>query len=300
MSWRLRVFAIALVLGVSSVREAAADSAIRRQEVRLSQAFGLLIGDKFHRDIILELESPYQLRVDALPAAGRLTHWLTLEAPGVASRKSFSTTEYHLRFTYQLINVDPEVTEIGLPGILLKIGDGSETQQTLIPAARLRIGTVSDFSQADLKPAIRPVLLNRSPSRLLLWAVALGGALVALGLLHWRERRGGQKRPFANLSRRLAADHVREWAAERYDETLRTVHRAFDATAGKTVFGDALDGFLAEHIAYAPLAGEIRRFFASSSNHFFRSSGQPVAFDYSPSELRTFVAACAEVEGGFA
>ena len=47
------------------------------------------------------------------------------------------------------------------------------------------------------------------------------------------------------------------------------LHRAFDATAGRRMFADDLDEFLARHPQFGPLRARIGAFFAESRTAFF-------------------------------
>ena len=55
------------------------------------------------------------------------------------------------------------------------------------------------------------------------------------------------------------------------------LHAALDATAGRVLFADAVDGFVADHPHYAPLRGELLRFFELSRGAFFSGTAEPVA-----------------------
>jgi mxaA protein len=52
---------------------------------------------------------------------------------------------------------------------------------------------------------------------------------------------------------------------------MLTLHRAFDATAGRRLLADDLDAFFARFPRFVPLRSEIERFFAASRQMFFGS-----------------------------
>ncbi len=289
----MKVLATLCVL-LSAWRCAAEAPAITQLEVAEPRAFGYLIGDKLQRDVLLQVNAPYRLQLEQLPTGGRLTHWLTLEPPSIKTKRTQNGFEYRLLFTYQLINVVPNVTDIGLPEIYLPISDGKDTRRALIPVSRLRIGLVTDFAQADLRPAIKPLPLHNPRWPLIAWGSALWVALG--GLAYLRSGLGMRQPPFAALVRRLSRQRITHWQTESYADALRAVHRAFDDTARRTLFGDTLDEFLMQNPRYVPLAAQVRRFYACSNRYFFGAHDDEPGFDYAPAELRAFVAACAACE----
>ena len=293
----LRVVTVALGLsGLGTAALATDGTAVAGLEVRAPRAFGYLIGDRFERDIKLSLNAPYRLQRDSLPRAGRLTPWLALEPPRVDEQRAGATTATRIRLRYQLVSVSPEFTDIALPEVLLKLSDGTQTQQLLIPASRLRVGTITDFDGTDLKPAQPPAPLPAPRGRVAAWAALLLAALAGLAWQRWRADPTRGHRPFAALTRRLASRHGGVWQEDTYADALRAIHRAFDTTAGHTVFGESLDGFLADHARFEPLAADIHEFFRRSNAHFYRDLGETPGAAYSRDELRVFVGACAAAE----
>ncbi|MGE3775192.1 MAG: hypothetical protein AB7I32_19880 [Gammaproteobacteria bacterium] len=274
-------------------------SAIAELTVTPPRAYGWRIGDRLQRDIVLRLHAPYRFDAGSLPAAGRHTHWLALAPPRIDERRGTGLNEYRIRLDYQLVNVSPDHPDIALPELLLRFGDGKETQQALIPASRLRVGTITDFeAQGELRPAQPPLPLPLPTQRLAAAAGVLVAALAGLAWLRWGGAYGRRSRPFMALKRRLAMRREAAWEADAYAEALRAVHRAFDTTAGRTVFGETLAGFLAEHARYVVVEGDIREFFRRSATHFYRPAAAAPA--YTRAELFAFVARCADIERGLA
>ncbi len=273
-----------------------ARSAIETLDYTPPRAFGWRIGDRFERDILLRLHAPYRLVPDSLPPAGRHTHWLALTRPPVEERSTGGITEYRVRLRYQIVNVTPDVPEVTLPAVTLRMEGEGETQQALIRASRLRIGPITDFTGSDLRPAQPPAALPVRNGPLLAWCALLGTALLGLAWLRWGNALAGGARPFARLQRQLARAPLATWTDEAYGDALRAVHRAFDTTAGRTLFGDSLDGFFTEAPRFAALGADIRDFFRRSNAHFYRDGDAVPA--YTHAELLRLVSACAERERG--
>lgn len=291
---RARVALCGLLLLASS--PAWSRSAIETLDYTTPRAFGWRIGDRFERDILLRLHAPYRLVPDSLPPAGRHTHWLALTRPPVEERNTGGITEYRVRLRYQIVNVTPDVPDVTLPALTLRMEGAGETQQALIRASRLRITTITDFTGSDLRPAQPPAPLPVRSGNLIAWSTLFGASLLGFAWLRWGNALVGDARPFARLQRQLARAPQATWTDEAYGDALRAVHRAFDTTAGRTLFGESLDGFLTEAPRFAALGADIRDFFRRSNAHFYRHGDAVPA--YTHAELLRLVAACAERERG--
>jgi mxaA protein len=273
-----------------------AQSAIDTLDVTAPRAFGWRIGDVFERLIVLRLHSPYRLVGDSLPSAGRHTPWLALARPDIDEDAAGATTTYRIRMRYQLVNISPDFPDIALPEVMLRMSNGKETQQALIPASRLRVGTITDFTGHDRRPPQAPAPLPPAPWRQGWWGALLFVALAGLAWLQWGSAFGVGARPFAQLKRRLGGAGDTAWSGDAYDETLRAIHHAFNTTAGRAVFGETLDDFLVDAPRFVAASADIREFFRRSSGHFYRGAADvPV---YSRAELARFVSACADLERG--
>jgi len=289
----------ALALGawlLFTAAPAPAQSAIESLEHTPPRAFGWRIGDRFHRDFVLRLRAPWRLLIEDLPRPGRHTHWLALAPARVEEHTAGSSIEYRVRLSYQLVGVSPDFSDIALPEIMLRMSDGQETQQAMIPASRLRVGTITDFEGHDLRPAQGPALLHRSALHTAAWGAVLALALTCLAWLRWGDRFGRRRRPFLELARRLAAQGDGDWQADAYRDALRAVHTAINETAGHVVFAESLDAFLVGHPRFASLAPELHEYFRRSNAYFYHPAD--VAPWYSRTELSALIGRCAALERG--
>lgn len=275
-----------------------AEVVVEQLDVQQPRGFGYLIGDKFQRVVDLRLRKPYRLDMTSLPVAGRLTHWLAIETPHVDQQDLSHSTQYRLHFTYQVVNISPDEQDISLPEHLLQYGDSKEILKALVPATRIRVSVISDFGHDDLQPDRSPALMPQHYRRMGALVVLWVGALAGLISLRFGFRFGQRRSPFAEASRTLSKHRTRTWDDESYGEALKSVHHAFNATAGKAVFGESLEAFFAHHARYAALDHQIREFFTRSSAHFYAAGSSAQRFAYSPADLVHFVEACCAVESG--
>lgn len=269
---------------------------MRGFEVIQPRGFGWLLGDRLERRIEFDLRAPYRLEREALPAAGRHGDWLTLAPPRVETHGDGTWTHYVVHLVYQLVNVDARFQDITVPHHELVYTDGTTRGKVLVPATRVGVSMLRAPGHDELRPAQAPARVAFDSTR----ATLCGGlALAALAVLAWLRfglPRGRTARPFATAARELA-QLPRDNPGEHYGEALRVVHRAFNATAGGTVFVETLDAFFADHARYAPLRVDIETCFADSRRYFFegRAHADTAA---ALAALTTLVARCRDLERG--
>lgn len=280
---------------------AAADERVVLQlDISQPRSFGYHIGDRLAREITLKLRQPYQLNQKALPAAGRWSEFLSLEAPTVTSAPCDNATCYSLRFDYQVVNVGSEAQSVAVPDHTLEYSDGKETLKALIPATRISVTPLRGRDETTLESAEMPRPLPFKATTLWLCAGVFALSLVGLVTLYAGLPRWRAARPFALAERALRDAARRGWHDADYELALRAVHRAFNDTAGRTVFADALASFFAEHRAFASVATPVTEFYTRSRAHFFAAPNTPPAPRYSAQELIRLVKRCRDIERGLA
>lgn len=248
-----------------------------RFEVENPRAFGYVIGDTVTRRVVAEVAKPYRLQEKLLPKPGRLGPWLELRGITVKGRSGFATNRYELDFTYQVFNSPESIRVLELPHIDLHFQgeDGMLAQQIPIwsfTVAPIMPGTVlMREGLGAMRPDVPPPLLAAAPYRMRLGLYAAGGAAILLYLVYayvglpFIARSNG---PFARAYRELRR-FARRGDADGFRAALRRMHRAFDETAGATVFGERLAQFVAEHPRYADLKDAAEQFFRLSRHEFF-------------------------------
>jgi mxaA protein len=285
----------AAILLLAATAAIADDSVVGEFEVVQPRGFGYLLGDHIERTVTMSVRAPYQLDRTALPAPGRIGDWLELAPPRVESERDGSLTRYVIHFVYQLVNIDPAFGEISIPHHELVYGHDDDSGKVLVPAVRVGVAPLRAPGQDELQPARPPPPLDFNPTPLAGYTALTVLACGALAWLRWGLPGGARTRPFAAAARELATLRRHGDDAESHGAALRAVHRAFDATAGHTVFADALDGFFVEHPRFAALRDPITLCFAHSRRYFFAGGARD---DLTLDELVTLVERCRDVERG--
>ncbi|MDB6087747.1 MAG: MxaA protein [Gammaproteobacteria bacterium] len=247
-------------------------------EVVNPRTFGYVIGDTFNRQINVNGSPGLALDKRSLPRLGRQSAWLTLISADVQTRRHAGAGDVVVRLRYQIRNAPTHIRTIRAPSFDLRFTDSSQATDASIDSLPV---IVSPLFPTDLSAEATPLRPDRMPQRLsvnaplvrILVYVALAVAILAYlfvvpRILH---RRG----PFTQayrVIRRAAAAHD----PGAYRRALRAVHRAFDQTAGRRVFADHMNAFIAEKPQFADLREATARFLHISQREFF-ADGTPVA-----------------------
>ena len=287
-----------LALARATAGTAADERVIEQLDIRQPRTFGYHIGDKFTRIVSLQLRAPYVLSSQALPAAGRLSEWLALETPQVTVEPGPQATRYEIRFTYQVVNVGTEAASIAVPHHELLYGDNKESLKALIPATRISVAPLRGSTDNDTQPAQAPTPLGFDTKRPWFFAVALCASALVLAYLYGGLPWSRTARPFRVAHAALRAAARRGWQEQDYEAALRAVHRAFNETAGRTVFRDTLPAFFVEHAAFTAMREPVMEFYTRSRDHFFSASSAASSPRYSAQELTALVRRCCDLERG--
>ncbi len=275
-----------------------AEVRIEQLDITQPRSFGYQIGDKFERSILLRLRKPYQLKIEPLPLQGRMTEWLALEEPIVDVVNLSDSTQYDIQLTYQIININPDVTDIAVPHHNLIYSDGKEIFKALIPASRISVSVLSTHANKSLQPDRIPSKLPQRYLRIILVGTLLLFALTGLAYLHWGLPFSAIKHPFDQACRDLKKLQHRNWDDNNCREALQIIHQAFNETAGKTVFVEQLDEFFSEHKQFTSIQMPIEDYFHRSRTYFFESDQGDQFIKYSLSGLLTLVQDCRDIERG--
>ncbi|MBB2974068.1 nonribosomal peptide synthetase MxaA [Mesorhizobium sp. RMAD-H1] len=292
---------VALVTG-----DAAAQ--VRLIEVLGPRPFGYFIGDVIRLQVDLVLDEPFTLQPGSLPKPRPVAYWLDLKSVAVDDRgRSDGQHRYRLLLDYQTFYAPLEPRELTIPGFSLAATDGTRRVEADVPAWSFLMSPLREIMprggggaihlRNDAGPMWLPV------RRWLVGAAASGlGSALLLGLLAyhraWRPFAGRRKRPFAHALHTARRAFRSGSSAEAYRAGLLSLHRAFDATAGRAVLADDLPSFLKSAPAFGPLGPEISRFFRASRRAFFGADAMGAEVDLPRTALLDLGRRLAEAERG--
>jgi mxaA protein len=252
---------------------------------------GYVVGDVIDRRVVVSAPTGYVLERPSLPKLGPENVWLALIQTSVRDRGT-TPMSYEIDLRYQLINAPTEVRSLSLPAFHVRFAP-AQPREPGSPVPAVSTGAAIEERTvriAPILPAHVPVsaalLRPDRPPRALSSSAALFAAVVstvlAVGIVAaliaqpiFRRRNG----PFARAHRRLRrtvrrAQRTGAAPARVYPSALRIVHRAFDQTAGWSLFPDRVSDFLAQWRQFADLRGGIERFLEMSQREFFECRSQ--------------------------
>ncbi|MGI9304404.1 MAG: hypothetical protein ACR2RB_17120 [Gammaproteobacteria bacterium] len=284
-----------------------AQAAVLRFETVQPRAVGYMIGDLVRQEIRLELETPWQLDMASLPAAGRIDRWLELREPQARANGSLNSTRYVLALTYQVFNAPQTVEYIFLPQKELYFTDGEKRLPLFVPARPLSVASMVaaddvEYGHFPMQPDRRPRAISLGAP---IWWSVLGLIGIAAGLAYLAYAYltlpffARSKAPFARAYKSLRRLTHTPDDGQRHRRALQHVHRAFDRTAGKVVFAGEVDKFLESHPRFAGQREEIENFYSRSRAYFFENNEMP-AGGTELSALLALCLACRDIERGLA
>jgi mxaA protein len=257
-----------------------------------SHRSGYVVGDLIEERAIVTARPGFTLETASLPALHRENTWLTLLRTTVLDRGG-TPPRYEVILQYQLSNAPLKARSIELPDVHVRFtrtaGEGTGRLSIaaeaggLIEGQRIGISPILPphlvLSTKLLRPDRPAQPLSTLPERLAIglcagFASMILAASLAAPIL--RRRNGPFARAYGRIRRAVArAERPRADAPRAELEALRALHRAFDQTAGWSVFYDRLDAFFAQHTRFEGLREGVERFMQMSRREFFECPIEP-------------------------
>ena len=244
---------------------------------RNPRPFGYVVGDTLEQELILTVTGGQTLDEKKLPKPVRLNTWLELRSVNVTEIPRAAGKIYRVKLLYQFPNAPIEVQVVELPAqrfIFSKADNLIEAKSTEWPVT---IGPITpeevlarDGLEA-MRPDVVPQGIDTTGFRNRL--IAYGMALIALNLFGCYRHFGipylaTQRRPFNRTYRELDRLAKRP-SAVAFSQALEHLHQALNETAGRSLFVENIERFLAHRSIESDLAAMTRQFFQLSRDEFF-------------------------------
>lgn len=241
--------------------------------------FGYVIGDVLTQHILLP-DSFTQADLLELSDVTRVSTWLERQA---ALIETPADSERVLILQYQIINAPPSIISVALPELTLA---PASAEPRVIPAWPFTLGPLTaNLSQTDAAgidsslPAVDGILLKADralaqldesrPAERLRRALLLLALTLAswAGWYLWRNHHDKVRLPFAQAWHSLSSRRQRKHGDA--DSPWKTLHHAFNQSAGCVVNASSIDTLLETHDWLRPLEPRIRAFYdASAARHY--------------------------------
>ncbi|MBS9476366.1 nonribosomal peptide synthetase MxaA [Ancylobacter radicis] len=309
---------------VPGVAPGVAQAQLRSVELYAPRPFGYLIGDTIGHTVEIALDAPFTLDPASLPQPRSVDYWLDLREVRLDDQGvSEGVHRYRLDLVYQSFYAALEPKRLDIPAFTLSARDGDHRVSVAVPAWSFLMSPLREIVSTGqgavmaLRPDIVPRPIPTRGTTLALAAsagVALAGLLVIAWQMGWGPFGRRRARPFARAARqvRAAIGAMRHGSVSSapsstslhrhagYKQALQTLHRAFDATAGRGVFAEDLAGFFADHASFSAAETEIRHLFEASRRAFFGGDVLGAEAVFPPAELAALAGRLRAIERGSA
>ncbi len=234
----------------------------------VERGFGYTIGDLVRRQITVRGKATGFSR-ELLPEPGAINAWLTLHSTEIHQKGG----DVVLTLTYQITGANAEVSLLELPVIELRTTDQTLARIDARPISISPIIGPKPFvlvGLGDLQPDQQPATPDFTAlrQRFTVFGITTAGLLALLGWRRWRRNQDHRVTPFAQARRALRNQ-------KNPVDGCRLLHRAFDQTAGRSLFLEDLTQFFVEHPQFQPAADSIEHFFDQSRAVFFSAASGP-------------------------
>ena len=302
---RVRWLLLAGLLATLSCAQA--ERVVHRFDVERPRDFGYLLGDVLETRVHLEMAASHELVADKLPEGARISRWLEQDPIEIESTVGSELRRYDMLLRYRVVATPSEVQAVEVPALTLDVSGPGHLFALAIPAWAFTLGPLLPIREVveGVPLVLReprppgPVPTGGALARIAVLATGMLVALAYLAWLHlrlpWLERGNG---PFARAERDLARLGRRTAGQLDYRAALTRIHRAFDETAGRTLFERDVGAFLVADRRFAGLGDGIAEFYALSSRCFYLPGDDPPQGSTEIAALRRFCRACRDAERG--
>lgn len=243
-----------------------------------AQTYGVQIGDKLSRTIVLEVPAPLSISESAFPKKGSKHNGVELVEVEVQTDQQKEVTRYTVNLSYQPLSSPNKPTVMYLPSEKLNLSGGAQKEALEIPAwgfwfSPMVTGSI-ESAQKNIQPEIPPPLVDVSAhkTRFALFASLLAASLLALLYMNadgnWLPFMGGAFAKAHRQLKRLAKSSSAKTAVEE-KQALVYIHQAFNQHFGANMFARDIEPFVNKRTSFKKMKTEITQFFDESNQSLY-------------------------------
>ena len=243
-----------------------------------ANTYGVQIGDKLTRGIVLEVPAPYKISDTALPRKGTKNNGVELVAVDMVTNQQKTRTLYTLSLSYQTFTNPNKPTVMHLPAEKFVLTGGAKVEVLEVPAWGFWLSPIVtggiETAQKNIQPEAKPLLVNVGTHKIRL-AVFLGMLVASLLALLYNNAEGNwlpfMGDAFAKAHRqlkRLAKSTSAKTAVEE-KQALVFVHQAFNQHYGANMFARDIEHFISLRPRFKKMKDEIAQFFDESNQSLY-------------------------------
>lgn len=259
----------------------AAEEAITAKIISLTnpaQTYGVQIGDKLSRKVVLEVPLPFKIAESAFPKKGSKNNGVELVKVSVVTDQQKENSRYTVNLSYQTFANPSKPTVMQLPAEKLRLTGGAKAEILEVPAWNFWFSPIVtggiETAEKNIQPEAMPPLVEASAhkSRLVMFASLLAISLLALLYLNadgnWLPFMGGAFAKAHRQLKRLAKSSGAKTAVEE-KQALVYIHQAFNQHFGANMFARDIEPFVAKRSSFKKMQAEIAHFFDESNQSLY-------------------------------
>ncbi len=243
-----------------------------------AQAFGIQIGDKLSRVVVLEVPAPLKIADTAFPKKGSKNNGVELVEVGVITEQQKELTRYTVNLSYQTFTNPGKPAVMQLPAEKYSLTGGEKGEVIEVPAWNFWFSPIVSggitAAKKNIQPEIMPPLLDESThkTRLVVFASLLAASLMALLYMNadgnWLPFMGGAfARAHRQLKRLAKAKGAKTSVEEK--QALVYIHQAFNQHFGANMFARDIEHFVEKRSSFKNMKAEIAQFFDESNQSLY-------------------------------
>ncbi|MDD2934125.1 MAG: hypothetical protein PHO76_09605 [Methylotenera sp.] len=287
------ILAAGLALNLSAVVAQDAATAIEPKIVSLTNpeaSYGVQIGDKLSRKVVLDVPMPYQIAKEAFPKKGKKANGIELVEVNVETDQQKTRTLYTVSLGYQAFtNTNtPAVMQLPAEQFTLTGGEKADNQTMAIdlPAWGFWFSPLvsgnAETAQKNIQPEFTPplVAIGAHQTRLILFLSVLAASLLALLYINadgnWLPFMGGAFAQAHRQLKRLSKSSGAKTAKEE-KQALVYIHQAFNKLYRANIFARDIERFVTMRPSFKKMKGDIEQFFNYSNQSLYSTEARDSA-----------------------
>jgi mxaA protein len=243
-----------------------------------AQSYGVHIGDKLSRKIVLDVPAPYQIASSAFPKKGTKDKGIELVEVNVETDQQKSKTIYTLNLSYQAFINTSTPTVLQLPVEKFTVTGGEKPVVIDLPAwgfwfSPLVTGN-TEVAEKNLQHDYKPPLVDMSAhrTRLIAFLSMLTVSLLALLYVNadgnWLPFMGGAFAKAHRQLKRLSKSSTTKTPADE-KQALVYIHEAFNKHYRANIFARDIEHFLTMRPSFRKMKRDIEQFFNNSNQSLY-------------------------------
>ncbi len=272
---------------------------------------GYSMGDVIEREVILTIRAPYKLIETSLPIVGYEKRYrgqvIGIELKAISHKKETHEgyAVHHIKLAYQNFTKTVVAKNVALGPEYLNLINTKNSKDLVkyrIPILNVNISPLAVFGQVkvenNMSPLLEPLQMASVQEEkglkvsLITLGISLLGLLYILGQHAWLPRMGG------NFAKAYRTIKKLPDSPDGLKQAVSAAHKAFNQTAGFTVFNDNLQAFLDSQSNFNAIKPELAQFFALSRQVYFEPDADHGLGNNPAQWLLTFTRRCRDCERG--